>query len=42
MARSHYKDGQISLYCHYNKTVKGPGTSFQSPAMSQRHVRNVN
>ena len=26
------KNGQISLYCHFNKTVKGPGTTFQFPA----------
>ena len=32
------KNGQISLYC---KTKKGPGTSFQSPALRQKHVRNV-
>ena len=24
------KNGQISLYCHFNKIIKGPGTSFQS------------
>ena len=34
------KNGQISLYCHFN-TIIGPGTSFQSPALSQKHVRNV-
>ena len=28
------------LYCHFNKIIKGPGTSFQSPALSQKHVRN--
>ena len=32
---------QISLYCHFNKIIKGPGTSFQSIALSQKHVRNV-
>ena len=32
-------NGQISLYCH--KIIKGPGTSFQSPALNQKHVRNV-
>ena len=26
---------------HFNKIMKGPGTSFQSPALSQEHVRNV-
>ena len=35
------KNGHISLYCHSNKIIKGPGTSFQSPALSQKHVRNV-
>ena len=32
MARSH---------CHFNKIIKGPGTTFQSPPLSQKHVRNV-
>ena len=31
----------ISLYCYFRKIIKGPGTSFQSPALSQKHVRNV-
>ena len=35
------KNGQISLFCHFNKMVKGPGTSFQSPALGRKHVRNV-
>ena len=35
------KNGQILLYCHFNKIIKGPGTSFQSPTLSQKHVRNV-
>ena len=35
------KNGQILLYCHFNKILKEPGTSFQSPAFSQKHVRNV-
>ena len=35
------KNGQISLYCHLNKIIKGPGTSSQSPALSQKRVRNV-
>ena len=34
------KNGQISLYFHFNKIVKGPGTSVQSPVLSQKHVRN--
>ena len=35
------KNGQILLYCHFNKIIKEPGTSFQSPAFNQKHVRNV-
>ena len=35
------KYGQISLYCHFNKIIKGPGASFQSPALNQKHIRNV-
>ena len=35
------KNCQISLYCHFNKIIKEPGTSFQSPVLSQKHVRNV-
>ena len=35
------KNGQISLYFYFNKIIKGPGTSFQSPALRQKHVRNV-
>ena len=35
------KNGQIWLYCHFNKIIKGTGTSFQSPAFSQKHVTNV-
>ena len=35
------KNNQILLYCHFNKFVKGPGTSFQSLAVNQKHVRNV-
>ena len=32
----------MSLYCRFNEIiVKGTGTSFQSPALSQKHVRNV-
>ena len=36
-----FKSGQISLYFHLNKIMKGPGTSFQSLPLSQKHVRNV-
>ena len=35
------KNGQILLYYHFNKIIKEPGTSFQSPSFSQKHVRNV-
>ena len=35
------KHWQISLYCHFIKIIKGPGASFQSPALSQKHVRNI-
>ena len=35
------KNGQIALYCHFNEIIKGPGTSFQSPTLGQKHVRNV-
>ena len=35
------KNGQISLHCHFNKMTKEPGTSFQSPAFSQKQVENV-
>ena len=35
------KNDWILLYCHFNKIRKEPETSFQSPALSQKHVRNV-
>ena len=35
------KNGQILLYCYFNKIIKGPGTSFQSPVLNQKHVRNI-
>ena len=35
------ENGQILLYFHFSKIMKEPGTSFQSPAFSQKHVRNV-
>ena len=35
------KNDPISPYCHFNKIIKGPGTSFQSPAVTQKHVRSV-
>ena len=30
-----------SCYSHFNKIIKGSGTSFQSPALRQKHVRSV-
>ena len=35
------KNDQTSLYYHFNKTMKEPGTSLQSPVLSQKHVRNI-
>ena len=35
------KNSQILLYCHFNKIIKEPGTSFQTPAFSQKHTKNV-
>ena len=35
------KNGQILLYCHFNKVIKQSETSFQSPALRQKYVRNV-
>ena len=32
------KNGQIWLYCHFNKIIKGPETNFQSQALSQKYV----
>ena len=29
------KNDQILLYCHFNKIIKEPGTSFQTPMTSQ-------
>ena len=34
------QNGQILLYCHFNKIMKEPGTSFQSTAFMKKHVRN--
>ena len=41
MVNINYYKYQILLHCQFNKIMKEPGTSFQSPAMSQEHVRNV-
>ena len=35
------ENGQILLYCHFYKITKGPGTSFQCPAFTQKDARNV-
>ena len=35
------KNDQDSLYYHFNKMIERSGTSFQSPALSQKHVRNI-
>ena len=35
------KNDYIQLYWHFNKIIKGPGTSFKSPALSEKHVTNV-
>ena len=35
------KNGQILLYCHFDKIIRGSGTSYQFPALGQKHVRNV-
>ena len=34
------KNGQNLLYFYFNKIIKKPGTSFQSPALSQKHATN--
>ena len=31
------KNDQILIYYHFNKVMKGTGTSFQSPALCQKH-----
>ena len=35
------KNDQILLYVCFNKMIRGPGTTFQSTALSQKHVTNV-
>ena len=35
------KNGQILLYRRFNKIIKASGTSFQSPALNQKHFKNV-
>ena len=38
---SSIKNSQISLHRHYKKIIKVSRTSFQSPVLSQEHIRNV-
>ena len=35
MANINSKNQLILLYCHFIKIIRGSGTSFQSPALSQ-------
>ena len=35
------KNGQTTLYCHFAKIIKVPGTSFQYPAWSQNMLEIV-
>ena len=35
------KNGRILLCGHFNKIIKEPGTSLKSPAVCQKHVRNI-
>ena len=35
------KHGQILVYLCFNKIIKGPGTSFQSPGLNEKHIKNV-
>ena len=35
------ENGQILMYCQFNKIIKEAGTNFQFPVFSQEHVRNV-
>ena len=37
---SSIKNDQISL-CHFNKIIKGDGTSFLSTALSPKHNKTV-
>ena len=32
---------ELSLYFRFNKIIKGPGNSSQSPALNQKQIRNV-
>ena len=35
------KNDQIYTVILINKILNGPGTSFQSPELSQKHIRNA-
>ena len=32
------KNGQILLYCPFNKIIKGPETTFWASVLSQKHI----
>ena len=33
------KNGNVLLYCNFNKIIKGPRASFQYPALSQNMLQ---
>ena len=39
MVNVNIKNRWILLYCHFDKILKEPGTSFQFPALSQNYVK---
>ena len=41
MVKLHYQKWPDLAMSSFNKTIKGSGTSFQSPALTIKHVRNV-
>ena len=41
ISKSTINNDQTLMYSIFNKIIKGPGTSFQIPALKQKHVRNV-
>ena len=34
------KNSQIAIYYRFNNIIKESGTSFESPALCQEHVKN--
>ena len=36
-----YEKWSDLLYCCFTKMIKRPGPIFQSPALNQKHIRNV-